>query len=200
MAHYFVLNFFAKKDGVFVPSSCYNEIFCMISDLLYSDLFTITPIKTKNKKEVQDGVWVFNDFRIYLATPFVELVTENLFKIYNDLLNPFEGIYLERITFKRVCIKKSGTLLSGVFANSNGVALDYENEPEIFSESLRKFLIEVYEKKFGKLPGDTRFFFVIKDKLKKHSLLPTRLEFFGEYEIFSSDELAEIFCQMFCVR
>lgn len=200
MAHYFVLNFFAREDGVFLPSSYYNEIFGMIGDALSSHLYTITPIRTKNKKEVQDGIWVFNDFRIYLATPFVEIVSQNLFRLFNLLLNPFEGIYLQRITFKRICAKKSGTLLSGVFASLNGVALDYEKEPEIFSESLRKFLIKVYEKKFGKLPDDTRFFFLIKDNVKRQVLLPTRLEFFGNYEIFSSDELAEIFCQTFCVR
>ncbi|WAM33896.1 hypothetical protein [Caldicellulosiruptor morganii] len=200
MAHYFVLNFYAKEDGVFLPSSYYNEIFNTIKNIVKSDLFTISPVKTRNKKEVEDGVWVFKDFRIYIATPFIELFTENLFKIYEYLFNPFNGIYLQKITFKKVGVKKSGSLLSGVFAGQGKVRIDYQKSPEQFSESLREFLIDIYRRKFGSVPQDTRFFFIIKDKLKKQWVIADRLEFFGDYEIFSSDELAEIFCQMFCVK
>lgn len=74
-----------KEDGIFLPSSYYSKVYEALKSLFSTELFTISPIRTKNKKEVEDGIWVFEDFRIYLATPFLELVTQNVLKVYENL-------------------------------------------------------------------------------------------------------------------
>ena len=200
MAHYFVFNFFAKEDGVFLPSSYYNELFHVIRKLLSTELFTITTVRTRNKRKVEDGVWVFENFRIYLATPFVELVTQNIFKIYEVLNNLFKGVCLKSISSRKVEVKSKGTLLSGVYAQKEGTCIEYEKEPEIFSETLRQQLLDIYYNRFGKYPEDQRFFFLITEDLKKQHVIDDRIEYFGKFEIFASKELLEMFCQMFCVK
>ncbi|WP_232841794.1 hypothetical protein [Caldicellulosiruptor acetigenus] len=200
MAKYFTFHFWAREDGVFLPSSYYSKVYEVLKSLLATEQFTISPIKTKNKKEVEDGVWVFEDFRIYLATPFLEFVTQNILKIYESLNGLFEGIYLKKISCRSQQPKASGNLISGVFAQKDGVCLEYDRQPEIFSEVLRRQLLNIYCQRFGVYPEDQRFFFVIKDGLKKQHLIKSRIEYFGRYEIFASGDLLDMFCQMFCVK
>jgi len=157
-------------------------------------------VRTRNKREVEDGVWVFENFRIYLATPFVELVTQNIFKIYEVLNSLFKGICLKSISSRKVEVKSKGTLLSGVYAQKEGRCIEYEKEPEIFSETLRQQLLDIYYKRFGKYPEDQRFFFLITKDLKKQHVIDGRIEYFGKIEIFASKELLEMFCQMFHIR
>lgn len=189
-----------KEDGIFLPSSYYSKVYEALKSLFSTELFTISPIRTKNKKEVEDGIWVFEDFRIYLATPFLELVTQNVLKVYENLNYLFDGIYLKRISCRTQQPKTSGILLSGVFVQKDGVCLEYDRQPEIFSEMLRRQLLSIYYQRFGTYPEDQRFFFVIKDGLKKQYVVPSRIEYFGRYEVFASTELLDMFCQMFCVR
>ncbi|WP_271629082.1 hypothetical protein [Caldicellulosiruptor sp. DIB 104C] len=183
-----------------MPSSYYSEVYEALKSLLATEQFTISPIRTKNKKEVEDGIWVFEDFRIYLATPFLELVTQNILKIYDGLNSLFDSICLKKISCRTKQPKASGILLSGVFAQKDGACLEYDRQPEIFSEMLRRQLLSIYFQKFGAYPEDKRFFFVIKDGLKKQHLIESRIEYFGKYEIFASKELLEMFCQTFCVK
>ncbi|HEY8361903.1 MAG TPA: hypothetical protein VIK77_03340 [Tissierellaceae bacterium] len=200
MAKYFTFHFWAREDGVFLPSSYYSRIYETLSFLLASEQFTISPIRAKNKKEVEDGIWVFEDFKIYLATPFLELVIQNILKIYERLNGLFEGIYLKRISCRTQQPKTSGSLISGVFAQKEGACVEYDRQPEIFSEALRRQLLSIYYQKFGAYPEDQRFFFVIKDGLKKQHIIPSRIEYFGKYEVFASAELLDMFCQMFCAK
>ncbi|WP_228369939.1 hypothetical protein [Caldicellulosiruptor saccharolyticus] len=200
MVKYFSFHFWAREDGVFLPSSYYSKVYEALKSLLATEHFTISPIRTKNKKEVEDGIWVFEDFRIYLATPFLELVTQNILKIYENLNALFDDIYLKRISCRTQQPKIIGNLLSGVFAQKDGACLEYDRQPEIFSEMLRRHLLSIYYQKFGVYPEDQRFFFVIKDGLKKQHLIESRIEYFGKYEIFASKELLEMFCQTFCVK
>jgi|GEM_PF-4931758 len=67
-------------------------------------------------------------------------------------------------------------------------------------ETLKKQLLDIYYHRFGIYPEDQRFFFIIKSGLKKKHFIDFRVEYFGEFEIFASKELLEIFCQMFCVK
>ncbi|WPX08761.1 hypothetical protein [Anaerocellum danielii] len=201
MVHYFVFNFYAREDGVFLPSFYYNELFHVIRNLLSTELFTITHVRTKNKKEVEDGVWVFENFRIYLATPFVELITQNILKIYEVLNSLFEGIYLKNISYRKMEAKSKGILISGAYAQKkDGICIEYEKQPELFSETLRKQLLDIYYSRFGKHPEDQRFFFIITENLKRQHVIDNRVEYFGRFEIFASKELLEMFCQMFCVK
>lgn len=200
VAKYFTFHFWAREDGVFLPSSYYSRIYETLSFLLASEQFTISPIRAKNKKEVEDGIWVFEDFKIYLATPFLELVIQNILKIYERLNGLFEGIYLKRISCRTQQPKTSGSLISGVFAQKEGACVEYDRQPEIFSEALRRQLLSIYYQKFGAYPEDQRFFFVIKDGLKKQHIIPSRIEYFGKYEVFASAELLDMFCQMFCAK
>ncbi|WP_237699101.1 hypothetical protein [Caldicellulosiruptor kronotskyensis] len=200
MAKYFTFHFWAREDGIFLPSSYYSKAYEVLKSLLATEQFTISPIRTKNKKELEDGVWVFEDFRIYLTTPFLELVTQNILKVYENLNSLFDGIYLKRISCMTQQPKTSGTLLSGVFVQKDGVCLEYDKQPEIFSEMLRRQLLSIHYQRFGAYPEDQRFFFVIKDGLKKQHLIESRIEYFGRYEIFASTELLDMFCQLFCVR
>jgi len=191
MAHYFVFNFIAKEDGVFLPSSYYNKLFHEIRKLLSTELFTITAVRTKNKKEVEDGVCVFESFRIYLTTPFVELVTQNIFKIYEVLNSLFKGIYLKSISFRKVEIRSKGILLSGVYAQKEGRCIEYEKEPEVFSETLRQQLLDIYYNRSGKYPEDERFFFLITEDLKKQHIIDNRIKYFSKFKIFASRDLIE---------
>uniref|UniRef100_A0A7C5Z1X7 Uncharacterized protein n=1 Tax=Caldicellulosiruptor owensensis TaxID=55205 RepID=A0A7C5Z1X7_9FIRM len=200
VAKYFTFHFWAREDGVFLPSSYYSKVYETLKSLFASEQFTISPIRTKNKKEVEDGIWVFEDFRIYFATPFLELVTQNILKIYESLNGLFDGICLKKISCRGQQPKTSGVLLSGVFAQKDGACLEYDRQPEIFSEMLRRQLLSIYYQKFGAYPEDQRFFFVIKDGLKKQHLIKSRIEYFGRYEVFASPELLDMFCQMFCVK
>jgi len=200
VAKYFTFHFWAREDGVFLPSSYYSRIYETLSFLLASEQFTISPIRAKNKKEVEDGIWVFEDFKIYLATPFLELVIQNILKIYERLNGLFEGIYLKRISCRTQQPKTSGSLISGVFAQKEGACVEYDRQPEIFSEALRRQLLSIYYQKFGAYPEDQRFFFVIKDGLKKQHIIPSRIEYFGKYEVFASAELLDMFCHMFCAK
>ncbi|BCS82420.1 hypothetical protein CaldiYA01_23800 [Caldicellulosiruptor diazotrophicus] len=96
--------------------------------------------------------------------------------------------------------KTSGNLLSGVFVQKDGACLEYDRQPEIFSEMLRRQLLNIYYQRFGTHPEEQRFFFVIKDGLKKQHVVPSRIEYFGRYEVFASTELLDMFCQLFCVK
>lgn len=185
---------------MFLPSSYYSRIYDSIGFLLASEQFTISPIRTRNKKEVDDGVWVFQDFRIYFVTPFIELFARNVLDIYERLNGLFDGICLRRISCKTQQPKSSGSLISGVFARNGDTCVEYDKQPEKFSEALRRQLLNIYYQRFGAYPQDKRFFFVIKDGLKKQHIIPSRIEYFGNYEVFASPELLDVFCQMFSTK
>lgn len=199
LVKYFTFHFWAREDGVFLPSSYYSDVYEVLKSIFKTDCFTISPVRTKNKKEVKEGIWVFEDFRIYLATPFLELVTKNIFKIFETLNSLFDGIYLKRICCNSQKPKTNGVLISGVFARENDTFLEYEKQPELFSEVLRQYLLNTYFKKYGFYPEDRRFFFVVKGEIEKKVIF-SRIEYFGEYEIFASQQLVEMFCQLFCVK
>ncbi|AEH51254.1 hypothetical protein [Pseudothermotoga thermarum] len=198
--YYAILHFVAREDGIFLPFSYYADFFEIVRNIMKTDIFSISPIITKNKKEVQDGLWVFKDFRVYLVSPFIESVGRN-FVDFHEILNAYhEGIELSQVVLRSAPVRKTGKLLSGVFANLDGRCIDYEQSPELFSECLRQYLLQIHKLKYGTIPDDVRFFIRLKGEIRKQKLLADRLEFFGDVQIFSSDELAKTFCEMFSLR
>lgn len=50
---YFSFHFWAREDGVFLPSSYYSKVYEALKSLLATEHFTISPIRTKNKKKLK---------------------------------------------------------------------------------------------------------------------------------------------------
>lgn len=112
---YFIFYFWVREDGVFLLFFYYFKVYEVLKSLFVIEQFIIFFIKIKNKKEVEDGVWVFEDFRIYFVIFFLEFVIQNILKIYESLNGLFEGIYLKKILCRSQQLKVSGNLISGVF-------------------------------------------------------------------------------------
>lgn len=184
------------EGETFLYNSYYEELVKQIINLIGTEYVGISSILTKKPVETDEGIWIVKYGTILLCSPFWEKCVNLLHLLKSNIILQNKHFQIARMQFYKQETLKKGLLLSGVYAKYNGEYLQYEKSPEIFSEALRQNLIEIFIKKYNIPPIDKRFFFTLNKGFRKNEYNDV-IAYKGIYNIFGSEELCNLFTELF---
>lgn len=184
---------FDLTDGAFFFDDNYKKRLCeYFKQFVENGCFVFSDVVPMRKKVASGGFWAIKKAALDFCTPQQENIV-NL--AMNILKTPVQLEYgrlkVKNASFIRTACSAAGYVISPIIAVSEETCIEYENRPELFSEVLRKILLEKYEKIYGRLPEDDRFIFFFRGK-------PSKEEFSGfcgyrgPFEISGSPDLIRL--------
>lgn len=130
--------------------------------------FTFSDLVCKRKKVQGEGFYALNEARFDISM----FNDKSLIDLMNSLVT--EGINfkygrakINSVTFRNVPYFNEGYLLSPAFALNKNKSIDYTENPELFSETIRNRLIEKYIQIYGIYPKNDSFIFIFNKKVEK---------------------------------
>jgi len=184
-------------NDVFLYEGYQEHILLYFQGLFNNSHLSITDFLSPRKIKTDKGIWLIDKANIIICSPFLGSFLKQILYLPGKHLE-IQGnmLVIDNVRLYRQETLYKGILLSGVFSHKDGVFLEYEKSPEMFSEYLRLNLIEVYKTVNKKEPDDKRFFIGLNGGCRKQYILGIPM-YEGIYEIFGSPELCSIFNECF---
>lgn len=182
---------FQAKKGIYFDSSykihfkSFFERHCPEGFYVFSD---VIPRKTK---KTENGFWAIDRIAFYFSHYNLETLVNLTIKLLEEKIavNDHQELKVEKTEFVKAKISNSAYLWSPLLVvDQNSKSIEYEKEPEQFSELLRLNLINKYTKIYGNYPEDDRFIFLFKNNFTKIKEGDFAL-YIGAFEVIGSKEL-----------
>ncbi|QCX34079.1 CRISPR-associated endoribonuclease Cas6 [Caloramator sp. E03] len=130
--------------------------------------FTFSDLICKRKKEQLEGFYALNEARFDISMFNDESLIDLMNSIVTEGINfKYGKAKVNSVVFKNVSYFNEGYLLSPVLALNKNKSIDYIENPELFSETIRNRLIEKYIQIYGIYPENDSFIFLFKNKIEK---------------------------------
>lgn len=165
------------------------------SKLIESGLnnFSFSDLICRKKKIVEDGFYGLSEARFDIIT----IYNKNIYKIMKCISQEginFRNGRLKNLNFEinRIEYFSEGYFLSPILVlDDEGNSIDFVNQPVIYSQSVRKKLINKYIKLFNSYPMDDNFVIIYRN-LVNRIIDGERIYIKSKFELFGSEELINL--------